>query len=322
MADQDKSDSRSWQLGKQKERDNESRFKLEEETKAAKKPKVRAPKKDPTMRESIVAPDRPSGEVEEEDDDRPIVPIGKPIVPKAKKPWTAQRVIKHPVTIILTTVIICASILNTLLPNLDSNFEPNPYALVYDEQKPGVALVNHFLYSEEQQNILDYALGYDEPLAIREGRFLVGVGEIFSLVGKARSENKPVPLFPSVTILTEIPIVEQTDPNLLYSQGLQNSERIESIKDLAQQLNKAVSEYKIDPKEFQAIGEQLQLKGKALLDSFVEDPKLRTTLAVDKANEQLAGKSFPEFSSFNETLSKSLHPDFYAALLAAHNRYY
>lgn len=323
MADQEKSDSRNWKLGKPKERDSESRFELEEERKPESKARVRAPKKDPSMRESIVSKDRPSSSgFTEEDDNRPIVPIGRPIPEKVKKPWTVQRVVKHPVTITLGTVIICGTILNTLWPRIRYADTEDPYAIVYDEQKQGVALISHFVYSEEKQDLKEYALGYDEPLAIREGRFLMGIGQVFQTIGKLREENKTPPLFLSIPVLTDLPITPETDPQLAFTQELQNSERIESIKDLNLKINRAISEKKITPAELQALGDQLQWKGKALLDSFVESPQLRASLGIDKANEDLAKKSFPEFNTYENALKQSLDPEFFAALVAVHNRYY
>lgn len=322
MADQEKDDSRTWQLGKSKQRESGSRFELEEEEKRPSKTRQKLQKKDPAMRESIVSRDRPSSLDEEEEDDRPIVPIGKPIPEKVKLPWTAERVAKHPVTIILGTAIICAMILNTLWPRLRYEQVEDPYAIVYDQEKPGVALLSFFLYSEKHQGLNPYSLGYVESLAVREGRFLMGIGELMITVGTLNKEKLQEPKMFSVDVLKDVPLKPQTDLLLISSQELQTSERSQSVSDLGMKMSEAVKKGQISAEELIALGEQLNWKGKDLLDGFLEDAATRKALGVEGASKEFATKSFPEFASYESKLRVFLHHEFVDGLIAVHGRYY
>jgi hypothetical protein len=324
MTNGNSGDQKNWKLGKAKERQSDSRFELEPEQPTPKKEPVRprVPKRDPRQREALGPVDTSDLGLEEEPaEQKPVVPIGKPIEPKPRKPWTTERVLKHPVTIILATIVVCSGILYTLWPRLGS-YEGPDYSLVYDHKKPGLALVEQFVYQEEFSGPSPYVIGYEEFTGLREARFLAGIGDVFVQVGERYRATETLRGKVESVYLLDLAVKPGADDLQRRFQEDQYTERFESISDIVSSLEVALLQNLITREELRSAGDILLLQGRALLDSELETPEQRRAFGVEGANDRLIEKGSLNFGSFRPKLEKALYPPLAQALYEVHARYY
>jgi len=316
-------DSKKFRLGKEKDK-RQSRLELEEVDAEPKVKKVVA-STDPKMRESLSGPKVKRKQQQEESEDNP--PLGKSVESvkkkqekkKKKNPWY-----KHPLFILAYTVAACSFFLYLLTPRMGTVEAPY-ISLTTVDNSVGGPLVSYFIIQNELKGTKDEPPSYQEPLGVREGRFLSSIGFALQYSGNFYNNSGNYGRYPQINeimAVQTVPANQSSSPDAEFVQRVHRDEIYISVSNLGYEIGQMISTNKVRATDVIRAGNYLQFRGRSLLDTTLEDEELRNKLRIEDAVANDVLNNNIEFQDVEPTLRIILPEKLFNQVRETHNRYF
>lgn len=316
-------DSKKFRLGKEKDK-RQSRLELEE-VEAEKKEKKVVASTNPIMRESLTGPKVKQKKQAEKSEDNP--PIGKSVESvkrkqekkKKKYPWY-----KHPLFILAYTVAACGFFLYLLTPRMGT-IEAPYISLSMVDNSVGGPIVSYFIIQNELKNTKDEPPSYQEPLGVREGRFLSCMGLILQYSGNFYNNSGNYGRYPQINeimAVETVPEVTSSSPDAEFVKRVHRDEIYISASNLGLEIGQLISTNKVRAIDVIRAGNYLQFRGRSLLDTTLEDEELRNQLRIEDAVANDVLNNNIEFQDVEPTLRIIFPEKLFNQVSETHNRYF